>query len=488
MCAYPGDGGTGGRSDPCHWSPTLRSYTSISAALTGATRSGYNGTTMPSALKTLRGAAHNEVLIDGEHFLAALPWVVAAFVFVDCGSAVGQRLKQCEPLSTRKPRNGTTLSDHAAGETAHRRARHLRAAFLASFPALAATVPLLRYTGDEFERIDDQHAEVASAKEADAGNATRTLYTHASPHRGSEFCWRSVAPPPNPAAAAAAPSWNVTYLRVFKANAEGICQQHGMRRSRMPSAFCHDGGGHSSASTFTFTFVRDPLQHFVSAYSEIVWRMQTKYQQAYQTCAKRGCYTFTSTGLSDAERARAFLHDFVNGRMHSPCCPQTMAIDLHALPQAAFVLAALDGRLECMPKRVDLIGKLESLDGDWARIGETVGGFGAYNLSLAPKTHPKTSAQSGNAWRAAMDALLHNETSLGLGLRESFCRTLRHDFACFDYLPTGVCANVSPGVMEAGRACPIVHESGRGWVRTRGGAPGDRHVGGLQTRKQEKFE
>lgn len=267
----------------------------------------------------------------------------------------------------------------------------------------------------------------------------------ATPHPGSEFCFQAHG------------EVGVRYVRIWKSNTEGICSQlHGRPSgwpTKVPTSLCRD-------ETFTFTFVREPLERFISAYSEIVWRIHTSkaVKRLYASCAH--CYSFLNASLVgtgaevgsfEAARARAFVDDFVGGRVHSTsCCPQTASsIDLHAVPQAAFLQAAFAGRLVCNVSRLDFVGRLESFQADWARLERVApaGIIRPFRHHLAPRPHPQTNAASNNAWRKAMRDLLRGEDGgLPTRTRDALCHLLRHDYDCFGYARSGVCRNASSPV------------------------------------------
>ena len=99
--------------------------------------------------------------------------------------------------------------------------------------------------------------------------------------------------------------------------------------TRVPASLCRD-------DTFTFTFVASrwsassqPADHLAAVPS----------RPSSMRTAPTATRSSTRAWEDDRARARAFLDDFVSGRVHSTaCCPQTASsIDLHAVPQAAFV-------------------------------------------------------------------------------------------------------------------------------------------------------
>jgi hypothetical protein len=295
-------------------------------------------------------------------------------------------------------------------------------------------------------------------------------FAHA--HRGREFCWwnRTLNSP--------AP-WHVRYVRVFKSNTEGICAQRGMRTGHMPQHVCKGQRDTDARQAFTFTFVRSPLSHFLSGYSEIVFRARGWQRKQYEACAARGCFTWLRRGLSEDERALAFVDDFIAGRVASQCCPYTaQAGDLHAVPQTAFITSALINRYACPVGRVDFIGKLEHLADDWANISRTIPGFESYDVHRAPNPHKQTNAASNNPWRSAMETLLESDALMGPQRRDSLCRNLSVDYRCFGYSPEKLCTNASASVMRTpcplknGRLVPwLTHPNGAQWAGRQAAPP-----------------
>ena len=108
----------------------------------------------------------------------------------------------------------------------------------------------------------------------------------------------------------------------------------------------------------TFTVVREPLAHFESGFSEVSWRVKDASKSGPSV---KCCQAWWRHGTSAAERAPAFLADYLSGRIFDLwCCPADHDTDLHVLPQVAFLTHAQSfvpgGRLH-------RILRLESLGG-----------------------------------------------------------------------------------------------------------------------------
>jgi len=153
----------------------------------------------------------------------------------------------------------------------------------------------------------------------------------------------------------------ITYVQVYKSNTQGICGN--LLR-------LHDGSDRPDSPAFTFTFVRDPMAHFVSGFSEISYHAR-RSQRAFDREPFRGkpgvphCRQFSQRNASAQQQATAFVGDFVFGRLGPRCrhLPESRGyfweLDLHAFPQVAFVRSALAYR---HIRGVDFVGRLEELE------------------------------------------------------------------------------------------------------------------------------
>ena len=247
-------------------------------------------------------------------------------------------------------------------------------------------------------------------------------------------------------------------MKIFKSGTNEICAQKHMRNKQTPPThLCHL----LNKRVFTFSFVRDPLAHFVSGYSEITVRAGASHKQAAHKCLKRGCFHWLRENDPD-KRARAFVADYIHGRAtNHTCCPKWDA-PLHVVPQAAFLRSALDGRYKCHVHEMNYIGRLENMTSDWARMNKAVGvsdhsAFGTYAQQSKSYGHPTTSGTSGNKWRVAMDRLLQDDSQLSASTRDALCTILNVDNVCFGYPVRKVCAHANVADIK----CPVAFDASK---------------------------
>jgi len=246
---------------------------------------------------------------------------------------------------------------------------------------------------------------------------------------------------------------NVRYVQIYESNTQGFCSMLGSAGNSTAEE-CRDA--------ITFTFVREPLDHFISGYSEIASRFhETLHRRHHTMCSMPplSCYSWAAPSLTAEQRARAFVEDFASGKLNSACCDATREADLHVMPQTAFVMDALDGRFGTPVQRIDVLGKLESVKEDWSRVVAAARGLPAQYVS-DERFDESTDASSGDEFRTAMEDLLRNDSSISSETRDAFCHQLRYDYTCFDYKPDRMCAHASPEALEA--RCPLAVAKGNG--------------------------
>jgi len=206
---------------------------------------------------------------------------------------------------------------------------------------------------------------------------------------------------------------HLEYLAVWKSGSMQFCSMlkrmgkclH--RRSSAPA---------KREPRLVFTFVRDPVRHFLSGYSEIVYRATAPRgpdaHALHYTWLKHmnGSSEHVKLPSGSTSRARAFVRDLVAGRTR----PRFDLTEVHAYPQHAF----LQRYINFTGNVPHFVGRLEEAEADWAALGELVTGTAATALpgsnpwprlgssGSRVRTHGGTDSQSGSLARAAMARVL----------------------------------------------------------------------------------
>ena len=166
----------------------------------------------------------------------------------------------------------------------------------------------------------------------------------------------------------------LVYATVFKGanNAiTSVLQRHGKvlnaANASMADALCADAG---ASSTFTFTFVREPLSHFFSGFAEAMWRLQ-RHQEKKTTHAEAQCV----------------IDDVLDGK------PLKLPLR-HVLLMSGLACGGWD---------FDAIGRLENSAAEWAalraRAAASGGGRGRCRWPHAVRRRRRPSRQSHDGRR-----------------------------------------------------------------------------------------
>ena len=260
--------------------------------------------------------------------------------------------------------------------------------------------------------------------------------------------------------------WSLAYIPVFKVNSALICAN--LRA-------INDGSDPVAGHEFSFTFVREPLSHFESAYAEIVNRALTTEHDHYHSCKQ--CYTFIKQLDAPDAAALAFVHDMLQGCVVSPCCKITSAwwsgSDVHVLPQTSFIAGHLYAeprtplhfnftKRRASRRPLHFVGQLERMTDDWASIGRIIPEWPAFNSSLVIQwasshptdcdTHKRGCEQPSKPHRDAVGRLLANNSWERLAV----CRILLADYGCFSHLyalPADCALAIEE--MALNQSCPV---------------------------------
>ena len=198
------------------------------------------------------------------------------------------------------------------------------------------------------------------------------------------------------------------------------------------------------------TFVRDPIDHFISGYSEIQYRMGSRKKKRHNSSRPENLtisgdtvqfvkraedlkYLHRFEPSSTERRALAFVHDFIAGRLHHT----NNLVDRHCFPQIGFIAPS------AFP--LDFIGNLSNASGDASYEHIPV-------RTSKDKSHKHTSAESGQQDRLALERLLDHEPTVKCAL----VRVLLPDYLCLGYALPKSCGYV----LETSKfSCPIKHVS-----------------------------
>ena len=206
----------------------------------------------------------------------------------------------------------------------------------------------------------------------------------------------------------------LAYVRVFKAGNDAL--HHHM---------LHVWANATAGPAVTFTFVRDPLARFASAYGEIEMRLTERC--AGDAAAAAAAAVFLRA--APAARPRAFLADFLLGpglaayrgarAAGGESCLLREAVLEHAWPMASFVA----------PLRPGFVGRLETFDDDLRRLAARVGAALPWDPALGRHGAVAAERLSFEAARRRAQAALRSDA----GVRRAACYLYFDDFSRFGY-------------------------------------------------------
>mmetsp|Transcript_84730 Transcript_84730/g.159677 ORF Transcript_84730/g.159677 Transcript_84730/m.159677 type:complete len:1370 (-) Transcript_84730:28-4137(-) len=209
----------------------------------------------------------------------------------------------------------------------------------------------------------------------------------------------------------ASPQQTLRYIREWKVANNLI------RRNMPPNVSI---ASDADPSPFQFTFVRSPIDHFVSGYSEMEYRLthesgdpiQWPSQNPIRSHLKPNSFIKMNNTM---QRARTFLQELASGSIPSD------AVFLHAF--------SMMGPIRFIRNKVNFIGKLDTLQEGLKYIQQAV------NISfprLDPNRgkHVATDKTSNFPPRLAMQSLRDLDTDVQLALG---CALLLPDYVCLEF-------------------------------------------------------
>ena len=254
------------------------------------------------------------------------------------------------------------------------------------------------------------------------------------------------------------------------ANLESLLSKGGhefLRRRRLSPMNTSANTSLSSAQRHaSFAVVRDPMDHFISGYSEAVaYRLADleagsqkwhSAEQALRDVCATGAISYAC--LPDPkDRAAAFLRDYVQVRTNRVRLPfQTT----HTNNQASFLCMNQDGGRSV--SGAGYVIYLDEMSYGWERFGIEAGlqHWPAFEPDLftarlsgtlyhGSRPHNKSDWLSNNAHREAMKSVLEDETNC-----RALCSVLLIDYVCFKF-PLPWCCATSTALVQGKPKCPI---------------------------------
>jgi len=235
------------------------------------------------------------------------------------------------------------------------------------------------------------------------------------------------------------PSTRMTYIPTWKCASDGIrCNiEHSYRLSGVAGDKMQ-----SRNHTLPFTFVREPLAHFVSGYSEINHRMDLYAHYGAELCDEGG--TFGSYNLNSSDRALAYIKNMVIGNLSRQCW----------LHWHTFSMLAPMRDFNRHVGNVGFVGRLESFNKDWAQLKSlTNATFGTWDSECG--AHQKSDARSGFGARESMSRIVLTQLSANLTSKHAMQKLLaRHSHVSL----VMHCAVLLPDYECLGYANPVAKE------------------------------
>jgi hypothetical protein len=213
----------------------------------------------------------------------------------------------------------------------------------------------------------------------------------------------------------------LTYLRVWKSANDAIRMNlvaaagndvtrkvSGTRKRRMGEA-----NARFLRKSSVFTFVREPIEHFVAGYNELEFRWFLEFTnysgRVEEVCQVEGC-VFHTFDIGSPERVWAFVGDMLLGKL------RTLREVGHVYPQSGVLAPGL---------RLDFVGKVETFDADWKRLMDTYLNADGYVFDTSLGRHNSSGFEAG---RSAKELVLHDRHLVQV-LEELFVI----DYKCWGY-------------------------------------------------------
>lgn len=171
----------------------------------------------------------------------------------------------------------------------------------------------------------------------------------------------------------------------------------------------------------SFTFVREPMNHFLAGLREYYFRLY------------RDKFTLTPSFLEQD------LYDLLDNNM--TFLPSTLHSVMHVFPQAGILSFNANPTFVKFPHNLPTyVGKLESFDEDWVKINKMYG----VNISLSKDLAVHPTQEDPNKVKIAFSAVMERNEPL----RNALCILLHVDYLCFNYTIPQYCRGVVKNVFR----------------------------------------
>ena len=180
---------------------------------------------------------------------------------------------------------------------------------------------------------------------------------------------------------------------------------------------------HSLNDYFVFTFVRDPIKHFISAYSEVDRRL-TKVWLRKPAYAPKGFIAIKRNASNEPARALAALEEVRSG-VERGLTPS------HMYSQFWKVNRCLTRNK--MPLIMNFIGHIEDLVEEWKKVESHIG------VEHEPLTFSHSGTHIYKKHAQSIELKINDPEHANVALVRKICEYYRLDYACFDYPFPAVC-------------------------------------------------
>ena len=165
----------------------------------------------------------------------------------------------------------------------------------------------------------------------------------------------------------------------------------------------------------SFTFVRDPMSHFLAGLREYYFRLY-RYK-----------FTLTPSFLEQD------LYDMLDTNM--TFLPSTLHSVMHIFPQAGILTFNANPTFVFYPNNLpNFVGKLENFDEDWITINQMY----KLNVTLQKDVSVHPTQDDPNQVKVAFNLLMESNVHL----RNALCILLHVDYLCFDYEVPKYCQGI----------------------------------------------